>query len=45
MAQVLGGKIEKSHKGWGLGISDNDVVTHADYMQPKAQKVDIMVFH
>lgn len=45
MAQVLGGQVEKSQQGWGLGMSRNQVVNHADYMQPKAQTVDVMVFH
>jgi len=45
MAQVLGGKVERSDKGWGLGISHNDVIDDADYMLPKAQSIDVMVFH
>jgi GMP synthase-like glutamine amidotransferase len=45
MAQVLGGKVALSNKGWGLGISHNQVVAHEEYMQPQAETIDIMVFH
>lgn len=45
MAQVLGGKVECSNKGWGLGISHNNVMANAEYMQPKADNIDVMVFH
>ena len=45
MAQVLGGKVSLSHKGWGIGASHNKVVEHASFMQPKAEMIDVMVFH
>ena len=45
MAQVLGGKVERSDKGWGIGISSNAVVANTQYMQPRAETIDVMVFH
>jgi GMP synthase-like glutamine amidotransferase len=45
MAQVLGGKVELSNKGWGLGISHNTVVANTQFMQPRATNIDVMVFH
>ena len=45
MAQALGGKVELSHKGWGLGISHNTVVANTTFMQPQATNIDVMVFH
>ena len=45
MAQALGGKVELSLKGWGLGISHNTVVANTTFMQPQATNIDVMVFH
>jgi GMP synthase-like glutamine amidotransferase len=45
MAQVLGGKVERSDKGWGIGISHNAIVATAQFMQPKIDNIDVMVFH
>jgi GMP synthase-like glutamine amidotransferase len=45
MAQVLGGKVALSRKGWGIGASHNKMVEHASFMQPKAEMIDVMVFH
>ena len=45
MAQALGGKVERSNKGWGIGISHNSVVAAKQYMQPRAKGIDVMAFH
>jgi GMP synthase-like glutamine amidotransferase len=45
MAQALGGKVELSHKGWGIGISHNTVVASPPFMHPKVPSIDLMVFH
>ena len=45
MAQVLGGKVERSDKGWGIGISHNSVVAARQYMQPRVKSIDVMAFH
>ena len=45
IAQALGGQVELSSKGWGLGISHNAVVAHKAYMQPQANTIDVMAFH
>ena len=45
MAQALGGKVERSNKGWGIGISHNSVVAAKRYMQPRAKGIDVMAFH
>lgn len=45
MAQVLGGKVELSHKGFGIGLTHNKVTNETSYMQPKAPNIDIIAFH
>ena len=45
MAQALGGKVERSNKGWGICISHNSVVAAKQYMQPRAKGIDVMAFH
>lgn len=34
IAQALGGKVEKSSKGWGIGVRSFDVISYKDFMQP-----------
>lgn len=37
LAQALGGRVEKSDKGWGLGRQSYDVTGACSWMQPKDQ--------
>ncbi|MCX4029785.1 GMP synthase [Endozoicomonas sp. SM1973] len=45
MAQVLGGKVEKSAKGWGIGVSFNQVKQPKSWMRPFKPEVDLWVSH
>ena len=45
MAQAFGGRVEKSDKGWGVGLHRYDVVHHEPWMFPKADSVAIPVSH
>lgn len=45
MAQALGGRVEKSDKGWGVGLHRYDVAAPAPWMAPAAATVAIPVSH
>lgn len=45
MAQALGGRVEKSERGWGVGLHRYDVVAEAPWMTPAAATVAIPVSH
>ncbi|WP_339842721.1 gamma-glutamyl-gamma-aminobutyrate hydrolase family protein [uncultured Halopseudomonas sp.] len=45
MAKALGGEVGKSEKGWGVGISFNQVVTRKNWMSPWQEKLDLIVSH
>lgn len=45
MAQALGGRVEKSDKGWGVGLHRYDVVAGTPWMEPEAATVAIPVSH
>lgn len=45
MAQALGGRVEKSDKGWGVGLHRYDVVSNEPWMQPPAASIAIPVSH
>lgn len=45
MAQALGGRVEKSDKGWGVGLHRYHVVADAPWMAPAAAAVAIPVSH
>ncbi|MDH5377142.1 MAG: gamma-glutamyl-gamma-aminobutyrate hydrolase family protein [Gammaproteobacteria bacterium] len=45
LAQALGGKTEKSSKGWGVGIHTSLVVQKKEWQQPPLQKMSILVSH
>ena len=34
IADIFGGKTERSHKGWGIGVATNQVVKKMPWMQP-----------
>jgi GMP synthase-like glutamine amidotransferase len=42
---ALGGQVEKSPKGWGLGMSTNQIYSHLPWMIPKKEHVNILVSH
>ena len=39
MAQAFGGHVEKSDKGWGVGLHRYDILGHEPWMFPKANSV------
>lgn len=45
MAKALGGEVGKSTKGWGVGVSFNQVVMRRDWMEPWQEKLDLIVSH
>ena len=45
MAQALGGRVEKSDKGWGVGLHRYDVVSTEPWMSPAAATLAIPASH
>ena len=45
MSQALGGLVAKSDKGWGVGLSFNQVTVHKPWMQPASDRIDLVVSH
>lgn len=45
MAHAFGGRVEKSDKGWGVGLHRYEVMSHEPWMFPKAASISIPVSH
>jgi len=45
IAEIFGGKTEKSDKGWGVGVSVNQIIKHKPWMQPPLDELNIIVSH
>lgn len=45
MAKALGGEVRQSEKGWGVGMSFNQVVERKPWMEPWQGKLDLIVSH
>ena len=45
IATALGGKVEKSDRGWGVGMAQYAVSKPARWMQPSLEQYNIWVFH
>lgn len=45
MAQALGGRVEKSDRGWGVGLHRYDVVSSEPWMTPAASRVALPASH
>jgi GMP synthase-like glutamine amidotransferase len=45
MAEAFGGRVEKSHRGWGIGLLHYDVHEHAPWMDPDVERFGIPVSH
>lgn len=45
MAQAFGGRVEKSDKGWGVGVHDYHVFAPRDWMRPFARRIACAVSH
>jgi GMP synthase-like glutamine amidotransferase len=45
MAEAFGGKVEKSDKGWGIGLHRHNVLAEAAWMAPALRSIAIPVSH
>ncbi|MEH6566236.1 MAG: gamma-glutamyl-gamma-aminobutyrate hydrolase family protein [Halopseudomonas sp.] len=45
MAKALGGEVHKSPRGWGVGMSFNEVLVRKPWMQPGHDGLDLIVSH
>lgn len=45
MAQALGGRVEKSERGWGVGLHRYEVASAEPWMRPPAETIAIPVSH
>lgn len=45
IAQALGGQVEKSDKGWGVGVRDIPVTETRNWMRPGAEQLQLIVSH
>lgn len=45
MAKALGGQVELSSKGWGVGVSFNEVTAKQSWMEPYKPGLDLVVSH
>jgi GMP synthase (glutamine-hydrolysing) len=45
IAKSLGGRVDKSDKGWGIGVAFSQVVAAQDWMLPMQTKLDLVVSH
>ncbi len=45
IAKCLGGKVNKSDKGWGIGVSFSEEVKSQKWMIPAQNKLDLIVSH
>lgn len=45
IAKALGGQVEKSPRGWGVGIAHADVLVDQSWMQPKQDNIALVVCH
>lgn len=45
IAKALGGKVIKSPKGWGVGMSENQIILQKSWMKPKCDKFNLLVSH
>lgn len=45
MAQALGGTVEKSHKGWGMGLHTYDMIAEAPWIDRKVASIAVTAVH
>lgn len=45
IAKALGGKVMKSPKGWGIGMSQNEIFQHKQWMSPSQKQFNLLVSH
>ncbi len=45
IADLFGGRTKKSDKGWGVGISSNQIISKKEWMEPYTPTLNIVVSH
>lgn len=45
IARALNGEVERSPRGWGIGVSFNRLAARADWMTPWQEGLDLLVSH
>ncbi|QFI37892.1 GMP synthase [Moritella marina ATCC 15381] len=45
IAKALGGQVERSPRGWGVGIAHADMLVEHSWMQPKQDNIALVVCH
>jgi GMP synthase-like glutamine amidotransferase len=45
LARALGGAVEQSDRGWGVGVSFNQIDTRKAWMEPFKSAIDLVVSH
>lgn len=45
MAEAFGGRVEKSDKGWGVGVHSYDIDAEAAWMEPRRSRIACAVSH
>ena len=45
IAQALGGTVEKSDKGWGIGVTKSKIIKKQPWMKPHLNSVNLVVSH
>ncbi|WP_067514874.1 glutamine amidotransferase-related protein [Endozoicomonas ascidiicola] len=45
IAKALGGEVVRASQGWGVGMSDNAVFSHPEWMQPDCTDFKLLVSH
>jgi len=45
IALARDGKVEKSTKGWGVGIASNEILSAPDWMEESPERLNILVSH
>ncbi len=45
LAQAFGGRVEKSHKGWGAGVHNYRIAERQPWMADSVESVDMIVSH
>lgn len=45
IAMALGGSVEQSPKGWGVGVSENRVISHPPWMKEQPAQFNVLVSH
>ena len=45
MAEALGGHVEKSQRGWGIGLQDHEIRASAPFMEGAPERIAIPVSH